>query len=248
MKLDLLAFGVHPDDVELGCGGTILAHLELGYKAGIIDLTRGELGTRGTADLRLKEAQKAAKILGVEIRENLFFADGFFTTDQYNLLQVIKKLRQYKPEIVLCNAPSDRHPDHGRASKLVSDACFYAGLIKIETLQDDLPHESLPQDGLPQQVWRPKAVYHYIQDRYLKPDIVVDVTPFMDKKVEAILAFSSQFFNPESNEPETPISSREFLDAVKSRAIDYGRQIGGKYGEGFQVERYVGVKNLFDLL
>jgi N-acetylglucosamine malate deacetylase 1 len=238
MKLDILAFGVHPDDVELGCSGTILSHIKQGYKAGIIDLTRGELGTRGNADLRVEEAQKASEILGISARENLFFADGFFSDDQYHLLQVIKKIRHYQPEIVFCNAPSDRHPDHGRAAKLVSDACFYSGLIKIHT----------DQDGLSQEAWRPKVVYHYIQDRYLKPDLVVDVTPFMEKKFEAIMAFSSQFFNPESDEPETPISSKDFIDVVNSRAMDYGRQIGVKFGEGFVAERYVGVKNLFDLL
>lgn len=238
MKLDILAFGAHPDDVELGCSGTILHHNSLGAKSGIIDLTRGELGTRGNADLRLKEAQNAAEILGVQVRENLFFADGFFNTDQYHLLQVIKKIRHYKPQIVLCNAMADRHPDHGRAGKLISDACFYSGLIKIKT---DL-------DGSPQEHWRPTAVYHYIQDRYIKPDIAIDITNFMDKKTEAILAFSSQFYNPASTEPETPISGKDFLEVVKSRASDFGRPIGARYAEGFTAERFVGVNNLLDLI
>lgn len=237
MKLDILAFGAHPDDVELGCSGTILHHNKLGLKTGIIDLTRGELGTRGSADLRLKEAQNAAGILGVQVRENLFFADGFFNSDQYHLLQVIKKIRHYKPAIVLCNAMADRHPDHGRAGKLISDACFYSGLIKIET---DL-------DGSPQEHWRPDAVYHYVQDRYIKPDIAIDITDYMDKKTEAILAFSSQFYNPDSNEPETPISGKNFLDIVKSRAADFGRPIGAKYAEGYTVERYIGVNNLLEI-
>ena len=237
MDLDILAFGAHPDDVELGCSGTILSHHNLGFKIGIIDLTRGELGTRGNADLRLKEAQIAASILGVKVRENLFFADGFFNADQYHLLEVIKKIRHYRPKIVLCNAFVDRHPDHGRAGKLVSDACFYAGLRRIET---DL-------DGSPQEVWRPNAVYHYVQDRHIKPDIAVDITPYFDKKMEAILAFSSQFYSPESDEPETPISGKGFLELVKGRACDFGRQIGASYAEGFTVERVIGVNNLLDL-
>jgi N-acetylglucosamine malate deacetylase 1 len=237
MKLDILAIGVHPDDVELGCAGTILVHNLLGFKTGILDLTRGELGTRGDAEKRAEEATNSAKILQVGIRENLSFADGFFQNDQQHVLQVIKKIRQYQPEIVLCNAFRDRHPDHGRAGKLISDACFYSGLIKITT----------ELEGKALQAWRPKAVYHYIQDRYLKPDFVVDITNQMDKKFEAIMAFSSQFYNPESKEPDTPISSKEFLEVVKSRAMDFGRQIGVSYAEGFVAERYLGVKNLFDL-
>ncbi|MDQ3192490.1 MAG: bacillithiol biosynthesis deacetylase BshB1 [Bacteroidota bacterium] len=238
MIIDILAFGAHPDDVELGCSGTILHHNKLGLKTGIIDLTRGELGTRGNADLRLQEAQNAAEILGVKVRENLFFADGFFTSDQYHLLQVIKKIRHYKPTIVLCNAMQDRHPDHGRAGKLISDACFYSGLLKIET---DL-------DGTAQEKWRPKVVYHYIQDRYIKPDFAIDISDFMEKKTEAILAFSSQFYNPDSNEPESPISGKDFLDVVKARAADFARPIGAKFAEGFTVERHIGVNNLMDLV
>ncbi|HET6245037.1 MAG: bacillithiol biosynthesis deacetylase BshB1 [Bacteroidetes bacterium] len=237
MKLDILAFGAHPDDVELGCSGTILHHNSLGLQTGIIDLTRGELGTRGNADLRVKEAQKAAEILEVKVRENLLFADGFFNTDQYHLLQVIKKLRHYKPKVVLCNAMSDRHPDHGRAGKLISDACFYSGLIKIET----------NMNGFPQEAWRPDSVYHYVQDRYIKPDIAIDITAFMEQKTTAILAFSSQFFNPDSIEPQTPISGEDFLEVVKSRAADFGRQIGVRYAEGYTVERLIGVNSFFDL-
>jgi N-acetylglucosamine malate deacetylase 1 len=237
MKLNLLAIGVHPDDVELGCSGTILKHISLGYSAGIIDLTKGELGTRGTADLRLIEAENAAKILGVKIRENLGFADGFFQNDQAHLLPLIEKIRLYQPDIVLCNAFEDRHPDHGRAGKLISDACFYSGLLKIVT----------QVNGVNQNPWRPKAVYHYIQDRYQKPDLVVDITGFLETKFDSIRAFSSQFYNPDSKEPATPISGEEFFEVVKSRAIDYGRQIGVKYAEGFVAERYVGVNNLFDL-
>jgi N-acetylglucosamine malate deacetylase 1 len=238
MKVNILAVGVHPDDVELGCAGTILAHIASGSTVAILDLTQGELGTRGSAELRLKEAEAAKKILGVDHRHNLGFADGFLIYDQKHLLKVVEQIRLFQPDIVLCNAPSDRHPDHGKASKLVSDACFYSGLVKVKT----------EMNGEEQQAWRPKAVYHYLQDRYLKPDVVVDISNYLDKKFEAILAFSSQFYDPGSNEPETPISGKEFLEAVKSRAIDLGRQIGVKYGEGYTAERYVGVKSLTDLL
>ncbi len=234
MKLDILAIGVHPDDVELSCAGTLLKHIELGKKVGILDLTHGELGSRGSGELRLIEAANSAKILGISIRENLGFADGFFKNDQTHQLQIIKILRKYQPNIVLANTPTDRHPDHGRASQLISEACFYSGLLKIET----------ELDGIKQNLWRPKAVYHYIQDRYLQPDFVVDVTNFMDKKMEAILAFSSQFYNPDSNAPETPISSKKFLDFVKARMATYGRDINVDYAEGFKVERVVGVEDI----
>jgi N-acetylglucosamine malate deacetylase 1 len=238
MKLNILAIGVHPDDVELGCSGSILKHISLGYTVGIIDLTKGELGTRGNAELRFKEALEAAKILGVTVRENLGYADGFFQNDQQHLLPLIEKIRFYQPDIVFGNAFTDRHPDHGRAGKLISDACYCSGLLKVETFHDET--RQLP--------WRPKAVYHYVQDRYQRPDIVVDITEFLEKKFESIKAFSSQFYNPDSKEPVTPISGEEFFEVVKSRAIDYGRQIGVKYAEGFVAERYVGVNNLFDLL
>lgn len=239
MKLDLLAFGAHPDDVELGCSGTLLLHIALGKKIGIIDLTQGELGTRGNAELRLTEASISASIIGAEVRENLNFNDGFFLNDRPHQIEVIKKIRKYKPEIVLANAISDRHPDHGKGSELVSDACFLAGLTKIETADEN---------GLKQEAWRPKAVYHYIQYYDLKPDFLVDISSFIEKKVVAIKAFSSQFYDPNSKEPATLISQPEFLDQVYHRAENLGRIIGVKYAEGFTAERYVGVKDLFTLL
>ena len=237
MKLDILAIAAHPDDIELACSGTILHHINMGKKVGVLDLTQGELGTRGSSELRLQEAKKAAKIMGISMRENLGFDDGFFENNKTNQLEIIKKIRLYQPEIILCNAIQDRHPDHARASTLVSESCFYSGLIKLETIIDNKI----------QACWRPKAVYHYIQDRYSKPDFVIDITPYMDKKMESILAFESQFYNPNSKEPESPISSKEFLEFTKSRAAEFGRQIGVKYAEGFTVERLIGVKNLFDL-
>lgn len=238
MKLDILAIGVHPDDVELSASGTLLKHIALGKKAGILDLTRGELGTRGNAALRTEEATRSAKILGLSMREQLTMADGFFENNESNQKHIIKILRKYQPEIVLCNAVSDRHPDHGRAAKLASDACFYSGLVKVETRGDD--HALQP-------AWRPKAVYHYIQDRYMKPDFVIDITAHMDKKMESILAFSSQFYDPNSKEPETPISSKNFMENIRAKAMIFGRDINCDYAEGFIVERHIGVENLFDL-
>ncbi|WP_430927567.1 bacillithiol biosynthesis deacetylase BshB1 [Polaribacter marinivivus] len=234
MKLDILAFGAHPDDVELGCGATIAKEISLGKKVGIVDLTRGELGTRGSADLRDEEAKKSAEILGVSIRENLGFSDGFFKNDKEHQLAIIKMIRKYRPEIVLCNAIDDRHIDHGKGSKLVSDACFLSGLLKIETKVDDKLQEK----------WRPNNVYHYIQWKNINPDFVVDVTGFIEKKVDSILAYSSQFFDPKSNEPETPITSKNFLDSITYRAKDLGRIIGVEYAEGFTSEQFVAVKNL----
>lgn len=234
MKLDILAFGAHPDDVELGCGATIAKEISLGKKVGIVDLTRGELGTRGSADLRDEEAKKSAEILGVSIRENLGFSDGFFKNDKEHQLAIIKMIRKYRPEIVLCNAIDDRHIDHRKGSKLVSDACFLSGLLKIETKVDDKLQEK----------WRPNNVYHYIQWKNINPDFVVDVTGFIEKKVDSILAYSSQFFDPKSNEPETPITSKNFLDSITYRAKDLGRIIGVEYAEGFTSERFVAVKNL----
>jgi len=239
MKLDILAIGVHPDDVELSCSGTILKHIALGKKVGILDLTRGELGTRGSAEIRTKEANAAAKILGIDIRIQLNFKDGFFENNEAHQLEIIQQIRSHQPEIVLCNAISDRHPDHGRAAKLVADACFYSGLIKIET--------SYPNNEL-QPAWRPKAVYHYIQDNFIKPDFVIDVTEHFEKKHESIMAYSSQFYNPNSNEPQTPISSKEFLETLNSKMSIWGRAIGVPYAEGFTVNRYLGVNNLFDLV
>lgn len=237
MKLDILAIGVHPDDIELSCGGTILKHIALGKKCGIIDLTCGELGTRGSGELRLVEAANAAKVLGVSIRDNLGMADGFFKNDKEHQLEIIKKIREYQPEIILCNAASDRHPDHGRASALVSEACFYSGLMRVET----------QLNSVNQKAWRPKAVYHYVQDRQLKPDFVVDITPFFEKKMEAIQAFKSQFYNPDSTEPESPISMKNFFDVIKGKMTVFGRDAGFEYAEGFTVERTIGVENLFEL-
>jgi N-acetylglucosamine malate deacetylase 1 len=237
MKLDILAIGVHPDDVELSCSGTLLKHISMGKTCGIVDLTSGELGTRGSGPLRLKEASAAAAVLGIKVRDNLGMADGFFKNDKEHQLMIIKKIREYQPEIVLCNAVSDRHPDHGRSAQLVSEACFYSGLRRIET----------ELNGKKQDAWRPKSVYHYIQDRYLKPDFVVDVTPFVEKKMEAIKAFSSQFYNPDSNEPESPISVKNFFDVVLGKMSMYGREAGYDYAEGFIAERTIGVKDLFDL-
>lgn len=237
MKLDILAIGVHPDDVELSAAGTILKHIALGKSVGILDLTKGELGTRGSAELRTQEATNAAKILGISLREQLEMKDAFFQNDEVHQKQIIQILRKYQPEIVLCNAISDRHPDHGRSAKLAVDACFYSGLLKVET--------SL--EGVTQSAWRPKAVYHYIQDNFIEPDFVIDITDFMDKKTEAIMAYSSQFFNPLSLEPETPISSKNFARNIKAKASIFGRAINCDYAEGFKVNRYIGVENLFDL-
>jgi N-acetylglucosamine malate deacetylase 1 len=237
MKLDILAFGAHPDDVELGCGATIAKEISLGKTVGIIDLTRGELGTRGSAKIRDNEAANAAKILKVSARENLAFRDGFFTNDEKHQLEIIKMIRKYKPEIVLCNAIDDRHIDHGKGSKLVSDACFLSGLSKIETTFD----------GKMQEAWRPKLVYHYIQWKNIEPDFVVDVSDFIHVKMEAIMAYDSQFYNPNSKEPESPITSKNFLDSVKYRAQDLGRLINTAYAEGFTVERYLAVNSLSDL-
>jgi bacillithiol biosynthesis deacetylase BshB1 len=240
MKLDILAFGSHPDDVELGCGATLAKEVANGKKIGIIDLTRGELGTRGTAEIRDREAADAAKVLGVVVRENMEFADGFFVNDKIHQLELIKMIRKYQPEIVLCNAIDDRHIDHAKGSKLVSDACFLSGLLKIDTKEDGGDEWQDP--------WRPKLVYHYIQWKNIKPDFVVDVTGFIDKKSEAIQAYASQFYDPNSDEPETPISSKNFIDSIHYRARDLGRLIGTEYAEGFTVERPVAVSSLEDLI
>lgn len=237
MKLDILAIGSHPDDVELGCGATIAKEVHNGKKVGIIDLTRGELGTRGTAETRKEEAENGAKILGAVVRENLGFADGFFINNKAHQLELIKMIRKYQPEIVLCNAIDDRHIDHGKGSQLVSDACFLSGLMKIET----------ELDGKLQEKWRPKFVYHYIQWKNIEPHIVVDVSGFIDKKIEAVGAYKTQFFDPESKAPQTPISSKNFTDSIDYRARDLGRLIGAEHAEGFTVERYAAVNSLFDL-
>lgn len=237
MKLDILAFGAHPDDVELGCSGTIAKEISLGKKVGIIDLTRGELGTRGSVEIRNSESAKASQILGVSVRENLDMRDGFFVNDEAHQLKIIEMIRKYQPEIVLCNAIEDRHIDHGKGSKLVSDACFLSGLRMIET----------ESNGEKQSAWRPKVVYHYIQWKNLEPDFVVDISDFMEVKMQSILAYGSQFYDPNSKEPESPISSKNFLDSVKYRAQDLGRITGVAYAEGYTVERYLTVNSLSDL-
>jgi len=237
MKLDILCFGAHPDDVELSCSGTILKEIASGKKVGIVDLTRGELGTRGSAEIRDAEAAKAAKILGVSVRENLGFRDGFFVNDEKHQLEVIKMIRKYQPEIVLCNAIDDRHIDHPKGSKLVSDACFLSGLRRIETVLD----------GENQTASRPKQVYHYIQWKNIEPDFVVDISGYMDTKLESVLAYSSQFYDPNSKEPVTPITSKTFLDSIKYRAEDLGRLVGVTHAEGFTTERYLAVNSLADL-
>ena len=238
MKLDILAFGAHPDDVELGCGGTIAKEVANGKKVGIIDLTRGELGTRGTIKTRHSEAAESAKILGVSVRKNLGFSDGFFINDKQHQLEIIKMIREYQPEIIICNAIDDRHIDHGKGSKLVSDSCFLSGLVKIETKDEA---------GNSQNPWRPKSVYHYIQWKDLKPDFVVDVSGFINKKMASVLAYKTQFYDANSKEPETPISSKNFTDSIIYRARDLGRLIGVEHAEGFNVERYAAVDSLFDL-
>ena len=238
MKIDILAIGIHPDDVELSCSGTIAKHIALGKKVGILDLTQGELGTRGNAELRTKEANEAAIILGVSFRTQLNLKDCFFENNEEKQKKIIEIIRKHQPEIILCNAISDRHPDHGRASKLVSDSSFYSGLIKIETHSDNKI----------QKAWRPKAVYHYIQDQYIHPDFVIDISDFIDIKHKAIMAYSSQFYNPSSNEPETPISSKHFIESVNSKMSILGRDIGVKFAEGFTVNRYPGINSLFDLV
>ena len=238
MKLDVLAFGVHPDDVELSCSGVLLVEKSNGKKTGIIDLTEGELGSRGTVETRYKEAEDAAKILGVDIRENLKLADGFFKNDEDHQRKVIRVIRKYKPEIVICNAPEDRHPDHGRSSKLVSDASFLSGLIKIET----------SENGISQEPWRPKYVLHYIQDRYLQPDFVVDISAFFEKKLDAIKSYTTQFHNPGIDGPETYISTPGFLDSVIYRYKMFGKMIGVNYAEGFISDKTIGIKNLDSLI
>ena len=231
IKLDILAFGAHPDDVELGCGGTIAKEISKGKKVGIIDLTRGELGTRGSGELRLVEAANSAKIQGIEIRENLGMADGFFQNDKAHQIEIAKIIRKYQPDVVLSNAVQDRHPDHGRGAEITIDACFLAGLEKIVTGQ---------------QIWRPRSIYHYIQFNYLTPDIVVDISAEMEVKLKAVKAYSTQFFNPESNENETIISSQGFLESISYRAQDLGRQSNCEYAEGFLAHQLPKVNTLFD--
>jgi len=238
MKLDILAFGVHPDDVELGCSGTLLAAIAEGKKVGIVDLTRGELGTRGTVETRRNEAAAAAAIIGVSVRENLGMSDGFFQNDEAHQRKVIQAIRKYQPDIILANAPEDRHPDHGRSAKLVSDAAFLAGLRKIET----------KQEGIAQANWKPSYVFHYIQDRFIQPSFVIDITAHMDKKIRSILAYTTQFNSPGTEEPQTYISSPQFLETVKARALMLGKRIGVEYAEGYITEKIIGLKSFDSII
>lgn len=237
MKLDILVLAVHPDDAELGCSGTIAKHIALGKKVGIVDFTRGELGTRGSAEIRDTEAADSAKVLGLHARENLGFKDGFFVNDERHQLEVIKMIRKYQPEIILSNALHDRHPDHGRAGNLANDASFLSGLSKIST----------NLDGVEQEAWRPRLLLQYIQDRYIEPDIIIDITPYIQTKIDSIKAFKTQFFNPDHQEAETYISSPEFFDSVIGRAREFGKSIGVTYGEGFTSRKLLGVNDLFNL-
>lgn len=239
MKLDLLAFGVHPDDIELSCAGTLLVEKNNGKRVGIVDLTRGELGTRGTSETRVEEAANSAKILGVDARENLEMADAFFRNDEENQRKIITVLRKYQPEIILCNAPEDRHPDHGRSARLVSDSCFLSGLRKIETFDGNKKQE----------VWKPKYVFNYIQDQYVTPTFVVDISDVIEKKLAAIRAFKTQFFigAGNDNEPQTYISTPEFLESVINRTKMFGKMIGVKHAEGFVSWKMIGI-NSFDSL
>ena len=232
MKVDVLVFGAHPDDVELGCSGTIIKLVEHGKKVAIIDLTRGELGTRGTAESRKKECETATKILRVAVRENMNFEDGFFKDDEKHKLALIKKIREYCPEIVIANATTDRHPDHGRGSQIVVDSCFLSGLEKVDTKQ---------------KVWRPKAIYHYIQFNHLQPDFVINISRQIEKKIEAVKAYKTQFFNADSKETETIISKKGFLESVKYRAQDLGRQANCEYAEGFISHQMLKVDSFFDI-
>jgi len=238
MKLDILAIAAHPDDAELGCGGTIAKHTSLGYKVGIVDLTRGELGTRGTPETRQKEASDSAKILGVSVRENLGLPDGFFQNNSESQLAVIRAIRTYQPRIILANAIYDRHIDHGKGASLAYDASFLSGLVKIETVN---------AEGKKQAPWRPEAVYHYVQSQFITPDFVIDISAEWQTKMSAVKAFTSQFFNPDSKEPETYISKPGFLRMLEARAVEYGHAIGATHGEGFTAKRFIGVDNLFNL-
>ena len=233
MKIDVLAIAAHPDDVELGCSGVLLMEKKNGKKIGVVDLTRGELGTRGTAETRLAESEASSEIMELDARENLELADAFFQNDPASQLKVIAAIRKYRPEIILTNAPSDRHPDHGRASKLVEDSAFYAGLRKIETFED----------GVAQEAWRPKYVFHFIQDRFIQPGFVFDITAVMEKKIESIKAFKSQFDTVKDNEPQTYISTPAFLESIIYRAKMLGKMIGVEYAEGFVTEKMVGIND-----
>jgi len=238
-KLDFLAFGAHPDDVELGCGATIAKLVSQGKKVGIVDLTRGELGTRGSAEIRTKETNEASKILGINIRENMDFKDGFFRNDQEHQLKIIQVIRKYQPDFIFCNAPDDRHIDHPKGSQLIIEASFLSGLTKINT--DD-------SSGNAQKHWRPKNIYHYIQWKNLDPNFIFDVSGFHNTKMDAVKCYSSQFYDPKSKEPETPISTKNFMNFVQSRANDFGRLIGVEHGEGFISNRKLGFSSFDELI
>jgi bacillithiol biosynthesis deacetylase BshB1 len=236
MKLDILAIGVHPDDVELGCSGAIINEIKNGKKVGVLDLTQGELGSRGTIESRYEEAAKAAMIMGVHVRENLKMRDGFFKNNEEHQRKLITVIRKYQPEIIIANSLADRHPDHGRAGKLITDSCFFSGLIKIETENEN---------GQKQEAWRPKYVFHYLQDWYHEPDFIVDITDVFNQRMEAIKAYTTQFYNPENEDdgPQTYISTPEFLESVEARARVIGKKIGVKFGEGFNTEKKIGIRN-----
>ncbi|MCL4109871.1 UNVERIFIED_CONTAM: hypothetical protein GTU68_028780 [Idotea baltica] len=237
MGVDILAIGVHPDDVELSCSGTLLEQIENGYSVGLVDLTQGELGTRGSAEIRLQEALDASKIMGADFRENLGMRDGLFEINEENLLKVVVAIRAHRPKVVLANAIEDRHPDHGRAAKLVHQACFLAGLRKIVT----------SKDGKEQEAWRPKNVFHYIQDRAVEPDFVFDISNVIEQKMEVIRAFKSQFYDPNSKEPSSPISGSDFMEFIVAKARNFGREAGFEYAEGFTTYKKIGVQDLFDI-
>lgn len=238
MKLDILVLAAHPDDAEMSCGGTLAREIANGKKVGIVDLTRGELGTRGTPEIRLQEAAEAGRILGISARENLGFRDGFFVNDEAHQLKVVEVIRRYQPDLLIANAIDDRHPDHGKGAALAESAHFLSGLRRIGTFEPD---------GTPQQPWRARQVFHYIQDRYIKPDIVVDISGFWEKKVESVQAYRSQFYNPESDEPTSYISSKAFFDFLIARWRETGHQIGAEFGEGFTSYRQLGTDSLFSL-
>jgi bacillithiol biosynthesis deacetylase BshB1 len=237
-KVDILAFGAHPDDVEISAGGTIAKHIALGQKIAFVDLTRGELGTRGTAETRDQEARDAAQILGISARINLDLGDGFFEHNRENLIKIIETIRYFQPDLVLANAITDRHPDHAKGAKLVAEACFLSGLTKIKT----------DWEGIPQHAWRPKNLFHYIQDRYIKPDFAIDVTDYIETKFKALKCYKTQFYDPNSSEPQTPISGPSFFTFLDSRMRDVGREMQVDFAEGFTASRLIGIENFINIV
>lgn len=238
MKLDVLAIGAHPDDVELGCSGALINEVKRGKKVGIIDLTQGELGTRGTIETRYQEAADAARVMGIHVRENLKFRDGFFVNDEAHQLKLISAIRKYQPEIVIGNIMEDRHPDHGKAGSLIYDSCFLSGLRQVKTTDEA---------GREQEKWRPKYLFHYIQDRFYEPDLIVDISDVWEQRMESIKAYRTQFHDPNSTEPQTYLSNPEFLDAITGRARLLGKRIGVQFAEGFISKKNIGIRN-FDAL